>query len=203
MLSSLRALSVGRVSLQPAADEPPDLLLDALSGSLPSEERSFLSLRRREQVEAAGRYAVAAAAAIEAPPAPTRAACNGTALPPSERLLLTAEAVLHHVDDAGRSDFAWMLERRGGSTLPAQPPCRHHAQRECELRHWGAAMKGADSFFPQVAFHGSTALQQALMSAPQVATLCAGRAWECEAELSEDRCNLCRDQYTPDLARAA
>jgi len=85
-------------------------------------------------------FASAAAEAIRAPPAPTRAACSATSLPEDERLLLTAEALF---------------------------------------------------------FHGSTALHQVLMSAPQVATLCPGRSWECEARLDEHVCARCREQYTP------
>ena len=41
-------------------------------------------------------------------------------------------------------------------------------------------------------FHGSTALQQALMSAKNVGTLCAGDNWECEAIGDERRCELCK-----------
>ena len=41
-------------------------------------------------------------------------------------------------------------------------------------------------------FHGSTALQQALMSAKNVGTLCAGGNWECETATGEYRCAACR-----------
>ena len=40
-------------------------------------------------------------------------------------------------------------------------------------------------------FHGSTALQQALMSAKNVGTLCAGDNWECEVVGDKRRCELC------------
>ena len=43
-------------------------------------------------------------------------------------------------------------------------------------------------------FHGSTALQQALMSAKNVGTLCAGGSWECEDATGEYRCNVCRSR---------
>ena len=40
-------------------------------------------------------------------------------------------------------------------------------------------------------FHGSTALQQALMSARYVGTLCGGDNWECEAVIDQRRCDDC------------
>ena len=40
-------------------------------------------------------------------------------------------------------------------------------------------------------FHGSTALQQALMSANNVGTLCGGDNYECEAVIDERRCEIC------------
>ena len=46
-------------------------------------------------------------------------------------------------------------------------------------------------------FHGSTALQQALMSAKNVGTLCAGGSWECEDATGEYRCNVCRSFNRP------
>ena len=39
--------------------------------------------------------------------------------------------------------------------------------------------------------HGSTALQQALMSAENVGTLCGGGNWECEVAIGEHRCGIC------------
>lgn len=41
-------------------------------------------------------------------------------------------------------------------------------------------------------FHGSTALEQALMSTPNTGTLCLGRNWECESHAYQDRCDMCR-----------
>ena len=46
-------------------------------------------------------------------------------------------------------------------------------------------------------FHGSTALQQALMSAKNVGTLCAGGSWECEDATGEYRCDTCRSFDRP------
>ena len=46
-------------------------------------------------------------------------------------------------------------------------------------------------------FHGSTALQQALMSAKNVGTLCAGGSWECETATGEYRCDTCRSFNRP------
>jgi len=46
-------------------------------------------------------------------------------------------------------------------------------------------------------FHGSTALQQALMSAKNVGTLCAGGSWECEDATGEYRCDACRSFDRP------
>ena len=125
----------GSLPLRPEPDGSPERL-DALSGHAFEEERP----KRRLPRGTLAPFAVPAAAAIKAPPAPTRAACSTSLLPPSERLLLTTEAIF---------------------------------------------------------FHGSTALDQVLMSAPQVATLCPGRAWECEAFFNADRCNECRTSYTP------
>jgi hypothetical protein len=49
-----------------------------------------------------------------------------------------------------------------------------------------------------LAYHGSSALHQALMSSPQVATMCAGNHWQCEVALrttgiyGESRCTMAK-----------
>ena len=49
-------------------------------------------------------------------------------------------------------------------------------------------------------FHGSTALHQVLQSGPEVASLCMGRSWQCEPDLTgakhAKRCDACLANYT-------
>lgn len=86
--------------------------------------------------------AEAALAVREQPPPPGPQACNSSALPPSERLMLTLVAGV---------------------------------------------------------YHGSTALEQTLMSAPNVATMCNGMQWQCEVQAGtaddSKRCMNCDPRH--------
>lgn len=86
------------------------------------------------------------------------------------------------LSSAGFSRSSRAAELVSGS--PSQPP------RACD-KSLPPHERLMVTSFVESGFHGSTALEQALLSAPHVGSLCLGGNWECEAKASEDRCDTC------------